>query len=241
MSLQVAPVADDNTSIRNLQKGFAAMALESGDHIWYYDGKGNPNAIAGEQVSKDGTLPRLDWFPNANPSDDNDYSNNGIHIFAYVLYDTEIRQGQPQLIGAKGSWAWLNNNPGNLTADRNDYGQIPGKRSWHNFFVFPDADTGFAAIRPWLVNNGYLGKSILATFKSYAPNGDGKNSPDTYAANVANAAGVSTDKKLQDLSDDEWQLLLNGIQQVEGTVEGQSFAYNDPSLPQVVVDRVSEL
>lgn len=217
------------------------MALESGDHIWYYDGQGNEFAIPGEQTSTDKNVPRQVWFPGAAPGDQNDYRGNGKHIYYFVLFDTEVRRGQPQLLSGRGSFAWLHNNPGNLSSDGRDYGQFPGKLGWHNFFVFPDHDTGFAAIQPWLENNGYLGLSITQTFKKYAPSGDGHNTPEQYAAQVAAAVGISPGTLLQDLGDDEWASLLSGIERVEGTIAGDAFAYNDPGLPQVISDLALEL
>lgn len=133
------------------------MALESGDHIWYYDGQGNEFAVAGEQTSTALNIPRLQWFPTANPNDPIDYKNNGKHIYNFVLYDTELRWGQPHLRTGQGSYAWLNNNPGNLTgvAGGPDFGQFPNKFNWHHFLIFPDYDTGFAAIALFLQQGRY--------------------------------------------------------------------------------------
>jgi hypothetical protein len=113
-----------------------------------------------------------------------------------VLYDTEIRWGQPHLRSGLGSFAWLNNNPGNLTgmAGGPDFGQFPNKfNDHHQFLIFPDHDTGFAAISKFFLNPGgpYLNLSILDAFRKYAPAPDGNN-PDQYAADVAAAAGVTT-------------------------------------------------
>ncbi|WP_440713869.1 hypothetical protein [Gordonia sp. FQ] len=221
--------------------GQPPVPLVAGDHLWYYDGQGNDRAIAGPQVCTARNIPRRTWFPTSNPGDRNDYCDNGKHIFNVVLYDTELRMGQPQLLGGKGTYAWLNNNPGNLTSDGGSYDQFPGKLNWHDFMIFPDHDTGFAAIRPWLQRNGYLPRTIEATFQKYAPHGDGRNSPEQYAADVAAAAGVPASTVLADLSDDQWQCLLNGIERVEGTVEGTRFTYDDPDIPALIAQVALEV
>src|SRR5262245_25634332 len=160
---------------RTTYAGRMIMALEPGDHIWYYDGQGNENAIAGEQTSTDKNVPRTQWFPSASPNDPNDYRDNGTHIFNLVVYDGVVRRGQPHLRHGAGSYAWLNNNPGNLTGVPGgaDFGQFTDKFNWHNFLIFPDHDTGFAAIAAFLHQGPYPSLSILDAFRKYAPGGDG--------------------------------------------------------------------
>lgn len=217
------------------------MTLESGDHIWYYDGQGNDQAISGEQTSTGANIPRLQWFPNANPNDPNDYGNNGVHIFEYVVYDNELRSGQPHLRSGQGSFAWLNNNPGNLTGVNGgaDLGQIAGKFNWHNFLVFPDHDTGFAAIAAFLRQGPYPQLSILDAFNKYAPASDG-NHPDQYAADVASAAGVTTDTLVGDLTDDQMSEMQKKIESIEGSVPGTSQTVDDPGVPQVIKDLIGQ-
>jgi len=211
------------------------MALKSGDHIWYYDGQGNQDAVVGEQTSTDLDIPRLQWFSGADPKDSNDYRNNGTHIYNFVLYDDEIRMGQPHLLHGKGSYAWLNNNPGNLTGVVNgpDFGQFLNKFNWHHFLIFPDHDTGFAAIASFLRQGPYPALSILAAFRKYAPASDGNN-PDQYAADVAAAAGVSIDTLVGDLDDKAMLAMQTKIEKIEGSVEGTVLAYNAPDLPPAI-------
>jgi hypothetical protein len=218
------------------------MALQSGDHIWYYDGQGNQFAVAGEQTSTDLNIPRLQWFPTANPNDPNDYKDNGIHIYNFVLYDTELRRGQPHLRNKPGSFAWLNNNPGNLTgrAGGPDFGQFANKFNWHNFLIFPDHDKGFAAIAAFLKQGPYPNLSILEAFRRYAPASDG-NTPDQYAADVAAAAGVTIDTFVRDLNDDQMLQMQNKIEMIEGSIPGTTLAYNSPDIPPAIQALISEV
>ncbi|BBY17695.1 hypothetical protein MLIT_32870 [Mycolicibacterium litorale] len=210
--------------------------------MWYYNGLGNAEAIAGEQITTDLSIPRTQWFPAANPHDRNDYRDNGRFIFNYVFYDSEIRVGQPHLRSGAGSFAWLNNNPGNLTGHVGgpDFGQYIDKFNWHNFLIFPDYATGFTAIGAFLRQGIYPPLSILEAFRRYAPASDG-NTPDVYAADVAAAAGVPMDTPVGDLGDDQMYEMQLKIAQIEGTVEGTTYAYNSPDLPPAIQALVSEL
>jgi hypothetical protein len=218
------------------------MALESGDHIWYYDGQGNEFAISGEQTSTDQNIPRLQWFPAANPADPNDYKGNGIHIYNFVLYDTELRWGQPHLRNKPGSFAWLNNNPGNLTGNPGgpDFRQFPNKFNWHNFLIFPDHDTGFAAIALFLGQGPYPNLSILEAFRKYAPASDGNN-PDQYAADVAAAAGVTIDTLVRALNGDQMLQMQTKIEMIEGSIVGTARRKDSPDIPSAIQALISEV
>lgn len=98
-----------------------------------------------------------------------------------------------------GSLAARNNNPGNL-------------RSWGNYPVvdgyvqFPDAETGWAALRSQVQRNIGRGLNLLEFFggkigvyPGYAPAADG-NRPRTYAQTVARWLGISTDQPLSEIS-----------------------------------------
>jgi len=218
------------------------MPLEAGDHIWYYDGQGNEFAIQGEQFTTDLNVPRLLWFPSANPLDNNDYRENGKHIFNFVIYDTELRWGQPHLRNGKGSFAWLNSNPGNLTGVVNgpNFGQFLNKFNWHHFLIFPDHATGFGAIAAFLKQGPYPRLSILDAFRRYAPASDG-NTPDAYAQEVAAAANISLDTKVGDLSDDQMLHMQHKIEAIEGTVPGISRPFNSQDIPATIQELVNEL
>lgn len=212
------------------------MALSAGDHIWYYDGNGNDQAISGEQATQAINIPRSTWFPGSNPADQSDYLGNGTHIFNFVYYsDDLVLQGQPQMRHGPGSFAWLNNNPGNITQGSHplDLGQIPGKVNWHNFMIFPDFETGFAAIDTLLRTDVYQTSTIFHAFELWAPAKDGNN-PTQYAADVAAAAGVGTDELLSNLDDDQLALVQQKISDIEGSTEGSTITATD--LPTAIQD-----
>ena len=134
--------------------------LGPGDHVWYYKG----------QISTNISVPRAAWFPGSNSSDPDDYQGHGREVFQYVIHENgQIFEGQPHMRNLPGTFAWLNNNPGNITAGGANLGEYQGKVNRHNFLIFPTAQIGFEAIGKFLRGPQYRNLSILAALRKYAP------------------------------------------------------------------------
>ena len=205
--------------------------LGPGDHVWYYAGR----------MSTALDIPRLEWFPTADPNSATDYQNRGREIFNFVIHaNGEIRRGRPHMLGHEGTFAWLDNNPGNITGVPGGaaYGAYPNKFNWHHFLIFPSYDAGLAAIVPYLRSSRYNDMSIEAAFRAYAPKGDGANRPEVYAARVAQAAGVTVDTALQSLNDEQMLLVRDAIVKMEGTVAGVALSPDSPELPEEIRSRL---
>lgn len=200
------------------------MALEDGDAFWYWDGN----------VSRTKNIPQAEWFGTSAPQD---YGGHGWEISNFVLYPSEVLEGKPHMRTGDGSYSWLNNNPGNITAGGGDLGAYPGKVNWHNFLIFPTWEAGYDAIRRLMRGSTYSGLSILDAFKRYAPASDG-NDPVTYANKVASNLGCGVERIVGDLSDDEMVALQNAVTEMEGVVAGWTYARDDSSLPQAVYDAI---
>jgi len=101
--------------------------------------------------------------------------------FNYVIHADEIARGRPHMRNHEGSFAWLNNNPGNITGVLGgpNFGQYPGKFNWHNFLIFPMWADGNNAIAMLLRTPTYVNLSILDAFKKYAPESDGNDQSPT--------------------------------------------------------------
>ncbi|MDX6281461.1 MAG: hypothetical protein QOH03_2532, partial [Kribbellaceae bacterium] len=199
-------------------------ALGPGDHVWYFN----------DQISTDLSIPRAAWFPGS--TGPTDYLGHGNEIFNFVIHsDGTIFRGQPHMRNHPGTFAWLNNNPGNLTgvAGGPDYGQYPGKFNWHNFLIFPTRDAGFAAIGAFLRGPNYRDLSIMQAFAKYAPASDG-NDPVAYAESVAAGAGLPTSTLIRDLDDNQLLLMQNKIAEVEGAVPGDILTRDSSDLPEVI-------
>jgi len=215
--------------------------LGPGDHAWYYNGK----------ISTDKNVPRATWFPNSNPNDPNDYQGHGGEIWHYVVHaNGQIFAGQPHLRNHPGTFAWLNNNPGNITGVPGgaNWGQYPNKFNWHNFLIFPSPEAGFDAIARFLRNASYPAKtrgtrqwpagkyrdlSITEAFHRYAPEEDG-NTPDKYGADVAAAAGVSQATLVGNLDDAQMLKMQTKIREIEGVVKGRELTRDHADLPDAV-------
>ncbi len=221
--LQASSTGNPNNnggSTNNTNTSSSTAVLQPGDHVWYWNGL----------YSQTKDIPRSTWFPGS--TGESDYLGHGREIYNFVVHaDGEIRRGQPHLKGGLGTHAWINNNPGNIMASSADFGQYPGKVNWHSFMIFPTEDLGFAAIARLLRGSGYRDLTIGRALAKYAPSGDGGNDPVAYGAAVAQAAGVSNNTLIRELTDDQMLHVQNKIRQVEGWVAGDTLTVDSPELP----------
>jgi len=90
-----------------------------------------------------------------------------------------------------GSVSYTNNNPGNLK-----YAGQPGATQGANgFAVFPNYVAGYQALVNQIDLDASRGQTIAQFTSIYAPASD-NNNPTSYAAQIANAAGVSVNDPL---------------------------------------------
>ena len=206
----------------------SGAALGPGDHVWEWNGN----------ISTAKSIPRAEWFEGS--TGPTDYLGHGKEIYQYVIYPDHVKRGQPHMRGGKGTFAWLNNNPGNLTAGGKQLGEYPGKRNWHNFLIFPTMEAGRQAIPRFLKANGYGPLSLRAAFKKYAPSGDGGNNPERYAQSVVDALGgsVTLESTIDSLTDDQLMEVAKAIEKMEASVAGDTFSRSDTRLPPALRERL---
>jgi hypothetical protein len=205
-------------------------SLDSGDHVWYWNGNSSTAR----------SIPRDDWFP-GHAADPLDYQGNGGKIYNFVIYADHVKCGQPQMTNKTlypGSFAWLNNNPGNLSGPTADIGQYAGKLNGSppktpGFLVFATPDIGRAAIRPWLAHNGgsnpYIDRSIADAWLAYD-----KDDAPRYTKLITGALRVPESTILSSLTDAQWETLLATIKQAEGTLLGWTYSRGDRRLPAAI-------
>jgi hypothetical protein len=91
-----------------------------------------------------------------------------------------------------GSVSQRNNNPGNLKC-AGQPGLVGCDSS--NFAIFPDYATGYQALENQISLDASRGLTIAQFTQKYAPASDANN-PSSYAATIANAAGVTVNDPL---------------------------------------------
>ncbi|WP_223217222.1 TIGR02594 family protein [Rhizobium cauense] len=121
----------------------------------------------------------------------------------------EIREG--------GSRSWRNCNAGNIR--KGDFsincGAIGDDGS---FAIFPDEDTGKAAIIALLRTNTYIKLTLKQAIFRYAP--PSENNSEAYAKFIHDKTGIALTTVLQDLKMDDFRKIAKFIQIVEGWKPG---------------------
>jgi hypothetical protein len=128
-----------------------------------------------------------------------------------------------------GSYAWLDNNPGNITgkAGGASYGAYQDKFNWHHFLIFPTWEAGYGGIAKYLSTPRYANLSLLDAFERYAPASDG-NDPVRYANMVAESAGIPLSMTIGELDENQMGHVQNAITEMEGPIPGDIFRYDNP-------------
>lgn len=151
---------------------------------------------------------------------------------ACVIYPDHVKSG--------GTIAWVCNNPGNIREGAK-YGAYAGKHltvpGLGNYAIFPDENTGLMAVVSVL--RGYGRVTLLQAMHKYAGKGDGQNDPDGYARTLAGGMRIGIDTPLPSLSDEQLLRIATLITGVEGTVEGSTWARDDPRLPPGLAGRLT--
>jgi hypothetical protein len=93
-----------------------------------------------------------------------------------------------------GTYAYVNNNPGNLIY----VGQAGATLGTGGFASFPTYDAGYQALLNQIQLYANKGMTIQDMMNVYAPAGQGGNNPTSYANTVATALGVSPDTLVSD-------------------------------------------
>lgn len=112
-----------------------------------------------------------------------------------------------------GSRAWRNNNPGNIryTSFAKRHGAISKAGG---FAVFPDYNTGRTALSALLRGPTYADQTLFEAVAVYAP--EFENDVEKYRRQLAAFTGLDIERKIKALDAEEFELLLNAIQRIEG-------------------------
>ncbi len=118
-----------------------------------------------------------------------------------------------------GSAAWRNFNPGNI--QYGDFAQRMGAIGRAGrWAVFPDEETGMAAIRALMRTNSYRNLSIAHAIERYAP--PHENDTVGYYNHIEQLTGLSVNRRVGDLTDAELDSMARAIKIIEGWHPGQT-------------------
>lgn len=127
-----------------------------------------------------------------------------------VIYD--YGNGNRQ-IRRDGTRSWRNNNPGNLRYS--EFSRRAGAiASAGGFAVFPDEETGMAAIRSLLRTQTYQKLTVAQAISRYAP--PSENNTAKYNKRISELTGMDTNLRVADLSDAQIARMASAIREIEG-------------------------
>jgi|GEM_PF-581096 len=130
-----------------------------------------------------------------------------------VIY---VAEDGSEYLHSGGTRAWRNNNPGNLSKAQKS-GLAIGVGG--PFAVFPDHDTGKAALK-FVLLSVYKEKRLDKVFEKYAPSTD-NNDPEHYTKLVKKFTGLASDRTIGDLTPAELDKFMGAIERVEGWQAGK--------------------
>lgn len=122
-------------------------------------------------------------------------------------------------IHSKGTWAWRNNNPGNIRKPSKD--NMPNGVIGYagGFLVFSSYEAGFKALYTLLRQDFYRNLTIFDAVAKYAPAKD-KNDVKNYRKILKQVTKIDLQTKIKDLTDEQFLLFCQAVQRVEGFKPG---------------------
>lgn len=136
-----------------------------------------------------------------------------------------IAEDGRHLLRSGGSLPWRTNNIGNLVSPlvngipspkrtKGFIGFAKPVSSNHHFFIFPDYVTGRTQLKASLLRL-HKDKPLNKLIAAYAPEHDG-NDTDGYARKLSKLSGIDIDRKVNEMSDEQLESLIDGIARLEG-------------------------
>ena len=120
-------------------------------------------------------------------------------------------------IRSGGTRAWRNNNPGNIRFG--DFARSVGAiGEAGGFAVFPDEIIGLHAIKTLLLGGSYRNLTIADAISRYAP--PSENDTTNYQRRIEQLTGLSINRRIFELTDEELDRVVYAIKQIEGWKPG---------------------
>ncbi len=116
-----------------------------------------------------------------------------------------------------GTRAWRNQNPGNIRYS--EFSRRMGAiGTAGGFAVFPDEETGMRAISELMRTDTYSKLTIAGAISRYAP--PSENNTAGYHRRIGELTGLSINRRVSDLNDDEIARIASAIRVIEGWETG---------------------
>ncbi|MER8965655.1 tape measure protein [Mesorhizobium sp. M0808] len=142
---------------------------------------------------------------------------------------TSFMRADGSTVRRDGTFAWRNNNPGNIEAGKftaSQPGYLPGGG---RFAAFDTLEHGRAARENLLFNSpGYRNKTLEAAVAKYAP--PSENNTRNYTDQLAAAARVSTQTRMSDMTAEQRRALMAKQEAVEGFRVGRETQLSPPRI-----------
>ncbi|HEB72964.1 MAG TPA: hypothetical protein ENI77_10140 [Nitrospirae bacterium] len=136
--------------------------------------------------------------------------------------------GEKDIYKIKGTRGWRNNNPGNIVCGTFSKGE--GAIGCDGIFaIFSDIETGDRAQSTLLRGGAYKNKSIKEVIKIYSPP-EGGNPTEKYIQYVTEKSGLPENKKIKDMTDDEFKRFRGAMKKFENTTPGKTKSGADKPL-----------
>lgn len=120
------------------------------------------------------------------------------------------------MIRRDGTWTWRNNNPGNIVKGPKAR-KLGSIGTGGGFAVFPTFERGREALRSVLTTS-YPNTTLFRLVSHYAPKEE--NDVGSYRRMLKKFTGLSLQRIVKSLNADELDILMDGIQRIEGFRRG---------------------
>ncbi|MER8960818.1 tape measure protein [Mesorhizobium sp. M0701] len=153
---------------------------------------------------------------------------------------TSFMRADGSTVRRDGTFAWRNNNPGNIEAGKftaSQPGYLPGGG---RFAAFDTLEHGRAARENLLFNSpGYRNKTLEAAVAKYAP--PSENNTRNYTDQLAAAAGVSTQTRMSDMTAEQRRALMAKQEAIEGFRVGREIQLTPPRVDPATTQGIDAL
>lgn len=134
---------------------------------------------------------------------------------------TTFQMSDGSIIRRDGTFAWRNNNPGNIESGQFAASQAGYLSGGGRFAAFDTFEHGTLARENLLFNSpAYANRTLSQAIYRYAP--PSENNTESYISQLTRSAGVDRNTLMRDFTPDQRQAILDAQMRIEGNTAGRS-------------------